>query len=275
MGSTQGTQQPGSQGQQRDNRTYVNGQPVGDDGRASERPGAKAGKRPRETTYVNGQPVYGDNQQSGMSFKKPLYKRPGFWIAVIVIVFFILPSVVEIVSIVTGGDAAEEAAVEDEAEDAVDEDVDEAGSDDSSEAETDDAEEAADEQAEDESELEDEEEAADESAFDEPVTIYDDKNITVDVVGAYEDAEMDYVYYEMEVVNDSKKDVIVEVVDVSIDDLMADSNFYETVMSGKRCEEELRVDAEDPEDLMSIEGTVTIMDKNSYEDIASEPFSLK
>lgn len=195
----------------------------------------------------NAQPEGGKKKKE----KKPIYKRVWFWVIVVVVVVIIAASGSD------GSDSSDSSDAEDTGVEATEEEATE-DSGDSGDAEG----------------TEDTEDAEEESGFEE-IVLYDDDDITVTVTDVLDDWLS--AGYTITIVNDSSASINVEITDVSVDGVMVDTWFYESVAAGKKAAEDLDLygDAVDSaDDLVNVEGNLIITDDDTYDKIADLTFTI-
>ena len=106
------------------------------------------------------------------------------------------------------------------------------------------------------------------------VTLYDKGGITVKATEHGE--QMGMAYYTVEITNDTKKNVVVSIDNVSVDGKMANTFYYEDVAKGKTAETELTLTAIDSmDDLKNVEGDISVVNSDTYETIGSDTFTIK
>lgn len=202
---------------------------------------------------TSGESVTANENASNGKTKKPFYKKAWFWIVVIVIILLIIG--------VSGGSDEEGT------------DSEETAAQDSVEVEEEDSE-KADENSGKSKKSSKKSSGKKEEEKSKSVSLYDDNGITVDIVDSGEGFVG--VYYTIEIVNDSEKNINVSIEDLSVDGTMVDIWFYEDVASGKNASEDLDIDEiSSIDDLTNVEGTIDITDADTYDTIDSTTFTIK
>lgn len=108
------------------------------------------------------------------------------------------------------------------------------------------------------------------------VTLYEGNDVTVSATERGE--ELGSAYYTIEIVNDSDVNVEVTIDDLSVDGVMDDyALIMVDVASGKKTEETLDfVDTTSSmDDLVNVEGSIDIVNADSYDTIDSTTFTIK
>lgn len=106
------------------------------------------------------------------------------------------------------------------------------------------------------------------------VTLYDEGGISVKATERGE--QMGMAYYTVEISNDSKKNIVVSIDNVSVDGKMANTFYYEDVAKGKTADTELTLtDVGSMDDLKNVEGDISITDSDTYDTVGSGTFTIK
>lgn len=108
------------------------------------------------------------------------------------------------------------------------------------------------------------------------VTLYEGNDVTVSATERGE--ELGSAYYKIEIVNDSDVDIEVTIDDWSVDGSMVDETalVYVDVASGKKSEEQVDfIDISSMDDLVNVEGSIDILNADSYDTIDSTTFTIK
>lgn len=105
------------------------------------------------------------------------------------------------------------------------------------------------------------------------LTLVDKKDIKITTKGLITEAFEEGL--DLTVTNDSKKNVIVSIDDVSINGEMVSGSYYETIRKGKKSKESLRIyDEEYLEEAKEIEFVVEVINSDTYDDIFEETVTV-
>ena len=105
------------------------------------------------------------------------------------------------------------------------------------------------------------------------LTLVDKKDIKITTKGLITEAFEEGL--DLTVTNDSKKNVIVSIEDVSINGEMVSGSYYETIRKGKKSKESLRIyDEEYLEEAKEIEFVVEVINSDTYDDIFEETVTV-